>query len=53
MALAVSVHDWEEAAANFQNAASRLWASDELIQAYQAEIGLSELAYRGGDIGKA
>ena len=49
MALAASVHEWEEAAANFQNAATRLRAADELILAYQAEIGLSDLAYRRGD----
>ncbi len=50
MALATNVHEWEEAAASFQNAATRLRACDELILAYHAEIGLSDLDYRRGDI---
>jgi len=53
MALAAGEHEWEEAADNFRNAAARLRAGNELILAYQAEIGLCDLAYRRGDIAAA
>ncbi len=53
MALAAGEHEWEEAAKNFQKAATHLRAGDELILAYQAEIGLADVAYRCGDIDTA
>lgn len=53
MALAESVYEWAEAAANFHDAATRLRVNDELIRAYEAEIGLAELAYRRGALSEA
>ncbi|HQY93809.1 BTAD domain-containing putative transcriptional regulator [Caldilinea sp.] len=46
MALAARTQEWTQAAANFHEAATRLRASNELIKACEAEIGLAELAYR-------
>ena len=47
MALAETADDWAQAAANFHDAATILRAIGKLIVAYEAEIGLAELARRG------
>lgn len=53
MEVAVTEVDWAQAAANFHKAAAILRSIGKLIMAYEAEIGLAELAYRRGDIAAA
>ncbi len=48
--LAQTEHEWLEAAANFNQASAIFHANDKLIMAYEAEIGLAELARRRGEI---
>jgi hypothetical protein len=50
MEVAVTEADWAQAAANFHKAATILRSIGKLIMAYEAEIGLAELAHRRGDI---
>ena len=53
MGLAETEGDWAQAAANFHEAAAILRSIGKLIVAYEAEIGLAELARRRGNIDAA
>ena len=53
MEAAATADEWAQAAANFQEAAVTAHTIGKLIAAYEAEIGLAELARRRGDIAAA